>query len=65
MSLLRKLFARFLEWRRCRRSLQQLAEASDRDLKDLGISRQDVMYLSAGRYRLERPPKHYHDEISP
>jgi uncharacterized protein YjiS (DUF1127 family) len=62
---LARLFDRFLEWRRCRRSLQLLAEASDRDLQDLGISRQDVMYLSAGRYRIERPPRRHHDEISP
>lgn len=59
------LFDRFLEWHRRHRSLQLLAEASDRDLQDLGISRQDLMYLSGRCSRIERPPRHCHDEISP
>jgi uncharacterized protein YjiS (DUF1127 family) len=43
------------EWRRYRRSLEPLSDASDRDLKDLGLTRQDIIYLRAG-HRISRPP---------
>ena len=48
-----KQLAKFIEWRRYRRSLQPLAEASDRELKDLGLSRRD-----------SRPPGVYDDWTS-
>jgi uncharacterized protein YjiS (DUF1127 family) len=52
---IRNLIAAWLAWYRFRRSLMPLLEASDRDLKDLGLSRQDLGYLRAG-HSIERPP---------
>ena len=63
MKSIRRMFASFFERRNTLRSLQPLAEASDRELKDLGISRQDLMYLSAGR-QIQRPPKDHEDGSS-
>jgi uncharacterized protein YjiS (DUF1127 family) len=60
MKVIRKMFERFFERRRYRRSLQPLFEASDRELKDLGLSRQHLMYLSAG-HQIQRPLKGYED----
>ncbi len=55
MQRLRNLINAWRERYRDRRSLQPLMEASDRDLEDLGLRRQDLMYLRAG-HRIERPP---------
>jgi uncharacterized protein YjiS (DUF1127 family) len=56
MNRIRQLLADYMERRRYRRSLTPLAEASDRDLQDLGLSRQDIPYLRAG-HRIDRPPR--------
>lgn len=56
MQPIRNLVGAWLQRIRLRRSLQPLMEASDRDLQDLGLRRQDLMYLRAG-HCIERPPR--------
>lgn len=56
IKAIQKLWVAYQGWRSFRRSLEPLIEASDRELKDLGLCRHDLMYLRAG-HRIERPPR--------
>lgn len=50
MTITRLMNAMWGRWQR-RREMAQLGAMSDRDLKDIGLSRADVAALAAGRFR--------------
>lgn len=54
-SALRAVFVRFLAWRARRRAyaktMDALAQADSRDLRDIGISRYDFEAIARGTYR--------------
>jgi uncharacterized protein YjiS (DUF1127 family) len=44
--ILSTIWAKFRAWRRARQAVRDLSRLSDRELKDLGISRYDLYFAS-------------------
>jgi uncharacterized protein YjiS (DUF1127 family) len=52
--ILSRLLCWVAEWRRSRADAAALRLMTDRDLRDMGLSRLDVEAISGGAYRCER-----------